>query len=116
MEEPSLLTDEERAFIQHLYYKPDNRAEPEPPGALQPCDEPLNQPRTRYPHSPKRTIGTTYSNGYGNRLSLRSGYYETLSFTYGNQAVRAPVAMQERVKQLEAEIARLKIRLTDAIP
>lgn len=121
MEEPALLTDEELAFIQHIYYGPDHRLETNQSNEVLEHIE-LVKPRKnefkrhkhvenkRFDHCNCKKISNGHSMIRGCNGNIGSIDYiatqKQRSFTEQRQA-------QERIKQLEDEIAQLKIRLTD---
>ncbi|WP_339511091.1 hypothetical protein [Pseudomonas sp. RL_15y_Pfl2_60] len=118
MDEPVLLTDEEVAFIQQLYNQHESE-QPETLPAQVDLMESLNDLISGYNNLENITVDVRIVNQQGNVQAIIPVYTESeqLNCALGIKANTAlQLKVQERVKQLEAEVAQLKIRLTDAIP
>lgn len=116
MEEPALLTDEELAFIQRLYNQPEN----EQHGALpvqNDLEDSLNDLLGSYANLESISIDVRMVNHHGNVQSTFPVYTRSGNPVFC-QGIQDEIALQlhtqERVKQLEAEVALLKTRLTDS--
>ncbi|ARU89569.1 hypothetical protein [Pseudomonas sp. M30-35] len=115
MEEPELLTEEERAFIQQLYTRPESKP-PEPLATQISLEVSLKDLLTSYATLKNLNIDVRAVNSCGNVQSIFPVYTESenLSYCIDTQENMTPQAQErERLKQLEAEVALLKTRLTD---
>lgn len=116
MEEPALLTDEELAFIQQLYNQPENK-QPEALPARVDLVASLSDLISAYTRLENISVDVRIVNQQDNVQSIIPVYteHEHLTCSFGvPEHTALQTQPQERVKQLEAEVAQLKIRLTDA--
>ncbi|WP_010486408.1 hypothetical protein [Pseudomonas sp. S9] len=117
MDEPALLTDEEVAFIQQLYNQPESEQPETLPDQVD-LVESINDLISGYSNLENITVDVRVVNQQGHVQSIIPVYTEfgQLGCELGTQPSTALHSKaQERVKQLEAEVAQLKIRLTDAV-